>query len=366
MKEWSDPIVHSNFKVIFYLDTNILSYLVDKTFSGLNTCFEFLSSTKLVELKSSRYVIFEFVSIRKREHYLRKILEINKSPESGTVNLSSLLLYKEDLKNKDVDFKTAMAEISKKIFENELDIIVNQYKIDYEESEIHSELWRPTFDLLLISRISREDSLVTLSSAFPLALKKEEEIYILTNDKRFVEAYTDEDLSVEINGVFNKYDIKKPQLINIVEVSCNGSTVNLTRQEDDPRSLPLLKNKIVDCILKKNSANFLGNTITVPRLAPANVICFELLSNTILNDNQYLVFVGKELDFVYTTRIKVTGYLDNMQPLTYPFSNQENKKLSFSLHHVSEDGNQINVPDEIMNALREKGNWMFIHPDSVE
>jgi hypothetical protein len=364
MKEWSDPVIHNNFKVTFYLDTNILSFLVDKTFSGLNNCFEFLSATQFVALKSSRYVIFEYISIRKREHYLRKILELNTNPESGTVNLSSLLLYKEGLRSKGVDFKSAMVEISKKIIEVELDIIVNQFKIDYEESEIHSELWRPTFDLLLVSRISREDSLVTLSSAFPLPLKKEDDIHILTNDERFVKDYMDNDLSEEIDGVFTKYDIKKPQLMHISDISCNGSNVNLTRKEDDPRSLTTLKDKVIDCILAKNSTNLIGKTIPVPKKAPTNVICFELPANAILKDNQFLVFVGKDLDFIYTTRIKVTGYLDNMQPLTYPYSSNGNKKLSFSLFDIAEDGKQLDVSEEIINKIRESGNMLFMHPDA--
>jgi hypothetical protein len=320
MKDWSDPIVHTNFKVTFYLDTNILSYLVDKTFSGLNDCFGFLSATQLVELKSSRYVIFEYVSIRKREHYLRKILEKNTSPGSGTVNLSSLLLYKEDLRSKDVDFKSAMIEITKKIMEEELDMIVNQFKIDYEESDVHSELWRPTFDLHLTSRITREDSLVTLSSSYPLALKKEDGIHILTNDERFVKAYTDNDLLTEINGVFDKYDIKKPDLINIVDVSCNGSNVNLTRREDDHRCVGLMQEKVMECILQKNTTNFIGKTIPVPKKAPANTVCFELPANTELRENQYLVFIGKELDFIYTSRVKITSYLDNMVAITYPYT----------------------------------------------
>lgn len=364
MKAWSDPVVHNNFKVIFYLDTNILSYLVDKTFSGLNDCLDFLSSTDLVELKSSRYVIFEYVGIRKREHYLRKIVESNTNPVTGTVNLSSLLLYKEDLRSKDVEFKTAMAEISKKIIEEELEIIVNQHKIEYEDSEVHSELWRPTFDLHLTSRITREDSLVTLSSAFPLALKKEDDIHILTNDERFVKAYTDTDLSEEIDGVFDKYDIKKPQLLNIVNITCNGSSVNLTRKEDDHRCLNVLKEKVIESILNKNLTNFIGRTIVVPKKAPSNVVCFQLETNVNLKDQQYLVFVGKEMDFVYTTRVKIAEFLDNMQPLILPFTSGENKNIAFSLSDMLDDNTLAEIPKETMENLREAGNYIFMHPDS--
>lgn len=364
MRTWSDPVVHNNFKVIFYLDTNILSYLVDKTFSGLNDCLAFLSSTDFVELKSSRYVIFEYISIRKREHYLRKIVESNTNPVTGTVNLSSLLLYKEDLRSQDVEFKTTMAEIGKKIIEEELEIIVNQHKIQYEDSEVHSELWRPTFDLHLTSRISREDSLVTLSSAFPLALKKEENIHILTNDNKFVDAYTDIDLSEEIGGVFDKYDIKKPELINIVKITCNGSTVNLTRKEDDHRCLNVLKEKVIESILNKNLTNFIGRTIAVPKKAPANVICFLLQANVSLRDQQYLVIIGKEMDFAYTTRVKVTEFLDNMQPLALPFNSEENKNISFSLTDMLDDGTLSEISQDTMDSLRQPGNYIFMHPDS--
>ncbi|MDB5136472.1 MAG: hypothetical protein JWP37_3075, partial [Mucilaginibacter sp.] len=69
-------------------------------------------------------------------------------------------------------------------------------------------------------------------------------------------------------------------------------------------------------------------------------------------------------DFVYTTRIKVTGYLDNMQPITYPYSSNENKKLSFSLFDVAEDGKQLDVSEEIIKKIIESGNMLFMHPDA--
>jgi hypothetical protein len=164
--------------------------------------------------------------------------------------------------------------------------------------------------------------------------------------------------------VFTKYDIKKPQLMHISDISCNGSKVNLTRKEDDNRSLITLKDKVIDCILTKNSINLIGKTIAVPKKAPTNTICFELPANAVLKDNQFLVFVGKDLDFIYTTRVKVSGYLDNMQPLTYPYSTNENKKLAFSLLDVGEDGKQTDVPQEIIKKITETGNMLFMHPDS--
>jgi len=365
MENWSDSSIHSNFKISFYLDTNILSYLVDKSFSGLNICFKFLTECHLVELKSSRYVIFEFVGIRKREHFLRKILETT-NPDCQKVNLSSLLLYKEGFRSQHVDFKFAMNEIKETILNNELKEIVLDYKIDYESNEIHSGIWKPTFDLLFSSRLSKEDTLVTISSISQSKFEQKDCCYILTNDKDFEKDFSEIEQLTEINNAFQCNNLCKPEIIHIEKLTCNGSTVNLTRKDDDNRSIVLIKEKVIECILKKNQKYFIGNTITVPKKAPANVICFELPSNTILNQNRYLIFIGKYLDFVYTLNVHIDDYRDNMQQLTYPFISQENKRLSFLLNEIQdEQGTKKKVPNEIINKLREPGNWIFIHPDSI-
>ena len=191
MENWSDEPV-DQFRIKFFLDTNILAYLIDGTYTGLTNTIEFLKKCEFANLVSSNYVIFELVGIRKREHYLREVLT-KSTVAGGTVNISSLLKYKDDFDAPGVKFIDVKSSIKSNV-EAELQKIVNDFGIIYEDNLLHNKLLQPTFDINLLTKVSKEDSLVLASSIWPDELTKESFVCLVSNDKDFVAGCEEFDL----------------------------------------------------------------------------------------------------------------------------------------------------------------------------
>ena len=186
MENWSDQPVNE-FKIKFFLDTNILSFVLDNTYSGVTSTIQILGQSDFVDLVSSRFVIFELAGIRKREHYLREIVKAQGG--TGTLNMSSLLKYKDGFNAPEVEFSSIMAQIKQQV-EQEIQTIINIHYIDYKGNVLHDELLEPTVEICLSSKISKEDSLVLISSLLPEKQKPEVAISLITKDKQFSEAYS--------------------------------------------------------------------------------------------------------------------------------------------------------------------------------
>lgn len=364
MENWSEKTIHANFKANFFLDTNILSYLVDKTFTGLSSSVKFFVTSDFVTLSSSRFVIFEFVKIRKKEHFLRVILEKTKSKKSGKVNLSSLIKYTDNYSHNGVDYSTEGVAIKRKVWA-ELKRINTEFQVNFENNDLHSQVWKPTFDLYLSSLISGEDALVTISSIFPSAHKKETDVHLLTNDDQFEKAHTDKIYNRKIKNSYRNNDLIMPTILHIGRFTCNNSTVNLTRKSDDTRAKKLVLEKVKEIILLKNKIFYIGKTISVPVRAPQNVICFELPPNSVLYNNIHLVFIGKDLNFYYTTKSPISNFLDNMNQLDYPYRRDTPTRLAFTLQETNDDGTPVVYQVGMLDELRKSGNLVFVHPDTL-
>ncbi len=360
MEVWSDnPIDH--FRIKFYLDTNILTYLVDKSYSGLSTTIDYFKNCAFTDLVSSNYVIFEFVGVRKREHYLREVITKNTS-KGGDVNLNSLLKYKDDFDSPGVKFTDVKSSIEKQV-NDELKEIVNNYGIIYENNLLHNKLLAPTFEINLNSRISKEDSLVLVSSLWPEESTIEPYIFLISNDKEFVRGYSETDL----NEIFSKYHLQSPIVEQARAMQLNGKHyLNLTSDSEDHKLTQFLPEKVKELLIDKNKTLYLGKTIPCGKSAnfPKDVICFKLNKNTELNIGLFVTIIGKDLDFIYTTRTKIDDFWDQTPIKNYPYINPENRDISFRPYEIDESGDLIKLPDNIISKLRETDNLVFINPDS--
>lgn len=360
MEKWSDLPVRERFRIKFYLDTNILSYLIDNTYSGLTFTIDYLKNSEFVDLVSSKYVIFEFVGIRKREHYLQKVLQKSTSTSSGKVNLSSLLKYKDKFSASEVKFEDVQADI-KLAVETEVQDITNNFGIEFNANILHDSLLNPTFEVNLSSRISREDSLVLISAVWSDLATKEDFVLIASNDQDFIESYNE----VSLNQVFTNHGLTPPLVEHLRDIRINGgSKVNLTEAKDDIKLPNFLPTKLNELIIEKNKALFLGKTIHCGNGAgfPTNVVCFNLPENTELNTNLYLTIIGKDLDFIYSTKLPVTDFFDQVSIANYPLRKSVPTNISFK---PMEDigGVPTPIPLDIVRRLRETGNLIFINPD---
>jgi hypothetical protein len=363
MEPWSDLPVRSRFRIKFYLDTNILAYLVDNTYSGLTQTINYLKDSEFADLVSSKYVIFEFVGIRKREHYLQKVLDKSKSGVSGRVNISSLLKYKDNFNAPEVKFEDVQADI-KTTIEAELESITNNFGIDYSANILHDSLLNPTFDINLSSKVSKEDSLVLTSSVWTDATTKESFVVLASNDQQFFESYEPSLL----NPVFASHGLTPPLIEHLRDIKLgSGTKVNLTDSNDDAKLTTFLPSKLIALILAKNQSLFLGETF-LPAGAgfPTDAICFKLQPNTLLKNNIYLTIIGKNLEFIYSVKCPVADFFYNsLTPIaTYPFTNATEVNVAFTPKDNA-TGTLLSLDAAIISRLREDGNLIFINPDGM-
>lgn len=361
METWSDLPVRERFRIKFYLDTNILSYLVDNTYSGLTWTMDYLKNSEFADLVSSKYVIFEFVGIRKREHYLQKVLQKSTSA-AGKVNISSLLRYKDNFNAPEVKFEDVLADI-KLTVETEVEDIITKFGIDYSVNILHDNLLSPTFEINLSSRVSKEDSLVLTSAVWSDATIKEKYVLIASNDQQFIESYD----TVLLNPVFAKHGLTPPIVEHLRDIKLQaGTKVNLTDATDDDQLPTFFPSKLKELIISKNKSLFLGKTVPCGNGAgfPTDLVCFSLNPDTTLSNDIYLTIIGRELDFIYSTKLPILSFWNQTEITVYPFQDASAINISFRPMDNSTSGT-LPLPEATINRLRETGNLIFINPDGI-
>jgi predicted nucleic acid-binding protein len=360
MKTWSDESIHPDFTVKIFLDTNILAYLVDETFPALQNYLDLCKQMPFVDLVSSKFVVFEFIEIRKREHYLRKSVSSLKKNAKGEINFSSLLKYHKGYDGL-VKFEDVIADIRKDI-KSELEKILRDFGIQYEYSIIHDDQLPATFEICLTSKISNQDALVLVSSALPQPSTTSRNVQLLTNDKDFKDWYNEGSL----DGVFTSNNINRPEVQAVKDLkSFSGTAVNLVVEQTEE----VLKAHLIDFILNalKRNKNFIGETF-MPKALPASIVCFKMNRSTQAFENAYITILSKNLDFIYTSKRPISQLWNNGVPVTKDFVSPgegDRINMAFKLVTVNDENEQVDVEGLIIDALRSDGNLVFIHPDSI-
>lgn len=360
MEQWSDQPLGS-FRVKFFLDTNILSYLVCNTYSGLDTAISILKNSPFADLVSSKYVIFEFIDVRKKTLYLAEVNRL--TGKNQTLDPNVIVRYKEHFEKPQVDFH-AIKEAIKNQIEEELRIIIQDLEIVCDENILHDGLLAPTKEINLFSKVSREDSLISVSSVWQEVSTKENFLVLLTRDKPFVDSFKE----IDLQFIFDNYDLTSPTVEYVESMQLGGAYhLNLTDPNHDAQIPEYLKNKIKELIIKRNQQYFLGKTIPCGQGAgfPTNVVCFTLIANRPLANNLYLTIIGKDLDFVYSTKLPISSFWNQTEILAYPFQNAAETNISFRPMDNA-TGVALPLADNIVNKLRETGNLVFINPDGIE
>lgn len=362
MKAWSDSPIHPCFTTKFFVDTNILVYLVDNSYQSLTDFIELSKESEFIELVSSKYVIFEFVGVRKKEHYLRKVASVSPKSIKGEINFSSLLKYVKVFENPGVDFNSVMPNIKLDV-EAEVEMIASDNKINFEYSTIHGAQLNPTFELCLSTKISNQDSLVFISAILPQPDEFSTGLQLLTNDKEFVKFYSE----ANIEHIFSTHNISKPDVIGIDKIiGKKNKSINLTEENSKENLASHLNENIIRLIMEKNKLLYLGTTFPPSNNNfPENIICFKFKANTIAPRGIYISILSKNLDFLYTSRKKIDALHHNNKELPIGFISSNTKiNVSFRIVDIDINGDEIPVSMEIITALRSEGNFVFIHPDS--
>lgn len=353
MEIWSHSPV-KEFKTTLFIDTNILCYLVDSTYPSLNRFIEVINQSPLIDLISSEYVLLEFVGVRKKEHYLREA--VTQTQAIGKrINMSSMLRDYDRYSLREMDFYALLPNIKNNV-DTERDNISSNFGINFN-CGFHQDLFTPTCDLCLSTKISREDSLVLISSIMPKLGETNNNVILLTNDTYFKKWYAE----TNIDHIFDSYCIPKPEIHGISNID-GERVLNLCETVDDEQI-----EKQVICylnkILKRRSADFYIGTTFLPTGSglPNDCLCFEAIFDKSIANNLYLTIIGKNLDFIYNTEKSISFWSNGKEIPNEGFvASEGNSYLSFRIQ--IDDTNQDKA--SILAKLKEEGNLIFIHPDN--
>lgn len=353
----------SGFIIKIAIDTQILAYLVDKSYPKLNLFFECLKECPFVDITCSRFATYEFAGIRKYEHYLRAIHDKSNST-GGTMNFSSVLKYKNDWSAKELPYQDIFGDIKKKV-EDDLKKANDDFGITYNEG-LHDELWGPQQDLVLSSKISKEDSLVLLSSMLPRIGEKEDYLVFLTNDDQFHKSFCGSLKMDSIDQVFEKYGLDKPHVIKIDSLKgpISKSQFNLIAEENTEDEIrEFAKKFILEHIKNKNLGTFLGKVKPCPNSKKGELLCFGL-ERPSLENNIYISILSPNLEFLYNHPVKLVDFFSINQIENYPYIPDDtvNTSKNISVKFVDDHGNFLEEAE--WNKLTEPGNLIFLHPDS--
>lgn len=362
MEPWSDSPIHPSFTIKFFIDTNILVYLVDNTFQSLTDFIDLAKDLRFVELVSSKYVIFEFTGVRKREHYLRKVVSESKLSIKGEINFSSLLNYQNKFEAPEVSFDNIINKIKSDVETELLDISTN-YKINYNYSTLHDDQLHPTSQICLSTKLANQDCLVLVSGVMPQPGMANGDLQILTNDGDFVRFYAEADANLD--SLFKGYKVQKPQILAINSVFPG---LNLKQEINKINLENHLVTAILKLIVEKNKNNYLGKTIQPDSQSfPKDVIAFKINLNMPVPENFYITIISKSLKFIYTTKKKIGKLQHNGSEVNkgHIFTDDSKNKVAFKAIDIdSATGKDLAIDQTIIAQLREEGNLVFIHPDS--
>lgn len=347
------------------LDTNILSYLLDNTYPNLNKFLKTLKDSGLVDLFCPQFVIYELIEIRKLEHYIRKVH--NKTTAAGgMMNFSSVLKYRKDWSAAELDYGEIFEDIIT-LVEGDIQEIYDDYGIDYNDASIHKELWKPHQELVLSSKISKEDSLVLLSSVYPEIGKIEHYVVFLTNDEKFYKGYagTGKDKIEKLNEVFTNNNIPQPTVLKINDIilpisKTKYDVIKDTKTDEEIRQF--VNNFIFEHFQIKNAKFLLGNIIPCECKDKKDMFCFHLKADE-LNKEIYFSILTKELSVINIPRTS-SNFWAYGEIKHYPYiPNQDERCRKISIKLLDDGGNSL-LTEEKLNKIMVSENLVFIHPDT--
>ena len=344
--------VDDKFKVDIFLDTNILVDYVLGTKPVLKHSIDYLKDKKSVRLHSSHYVEFELSEILKicffgysvLGHYPNKQEKSQIKSNNWTIN--------------GVNYTQEMNEISERV-NHEMFNLKTTFNQLFDDHVLHEGLIEPTCDLFLKSNISREDSLVTISSVYPKSDVVLDYVALLSNDSQFCSAITNNEEIID--NVMSPKGLKRPDILDTKQLCCDSITshFNISEMSYDNQTIEHFWDmKILELAKRKNKEAFVGITYEFgkPNDISGECVYFNLQDTNTLSDTNSLLFFTNDAEETISIKLKTrTGNLEfwnGGHSVTLPNDNVNDLRYSFKpLKGMLE-------PDEL-KKLREPGNLVF-------
>lgn len=358
MKSWSQDCL-GKMKAVLFLDTNILSYLVDETYPLLTRMISDFRDTCVIDLISSEYCQLEFVGIRKREHYLRSVIK-KASEDYKTINCSSLLKYHNQFECREIDFHTILPDIRSAVNED-IKRIVRDFDISFT-CKIHSDLFLPISEICLHSKISKEDSFVIISSVNPQPNRYNPVCFVLTHDRDFNKWHTQ--AQAELSQIYQAHQLPEPIMIhqnNAFGINLDSTTYDFTT----------IKENFMEQFIAKNDAFYLGRTIE-PKgdNAPHGMFALHIATQNPILTNKYITIIGKDLDFCITTPTPIRLFHRNSEIENGFVFKQVGEDIVTGIFLQESPANEKLFTDEeymdILVQIQSEGNYVFYHCDTFE
>lgn len=334
-------IVDDKFKVDFFLDTNILVDYVQGENQLLVQSLDYLADCPFVTLRSSHYVEFEFVEVRKRNEFFKYVH--GSYPQKTKGDLSCVKNYgSRDWIDSDVDYLTCKDIIQSRIEQN-LDLLKNKLKIDFDDHVLHENLVKTTCKIVLQTKISREDSMVLVSCMYPSPTDRLLYCVILTNDKQYHDAYTNSKERIDV--LLDQDEICSPNFFCLKDVP--------DQKLNNEQNIAEYWNKIIlSFIIDKNVNDFVGHTIkpNAKSIAEGH-IWFDVEDEAkTLYGSDGLVYILKDLsDYQYLVNCN-KYYGDKGLCTELPFTITGDTR--FSLKHES-------IETSVLNQIQNKRYYVF-------
>lgn len=351
MEKWSAQL--EKFRINFFLDTNILCYLIDNTYPALTSFITELKDMPVVQLYSSQYVMAELLEVRKKENYFHEVW--NRAQKDGRfINISSFIKFNKKYEIPDYEYEGDLALTVKKLVNKDIEKVTHDFAISFENN-FNERLLTPMKGICLSTKISREDSLVLVSSVFKSSTEEvSEKVILLTGDKDFYDwASSSKD---EISSVFEGG--RTPWVEHFASLGSSltdhtGWPQSLKVENDNIKGLAV--RYVISCLMETYKNSYIGKVIIRKcEGAPNNLIAVKS-EVKLEKQDLYLVILSKTLSFIFCPEPKSILYHCG-EPLKLPFEPVDgNNIVTFTCDNNNE---------AVFNTVNSEGNLVFIHPEN--
>ena len=344
--------VIDKFKIDIFLDTNILVDYVLGTKPILRHSIDYLNNKRSVRLRSSHYVEFELAEVLKIKYFGYSVL----GHWPNKTEKSQIRSGKWNINN--TDYSQKMQEVSTKVTQSMM-MLKSSFDRLFDDHVLHKGLIEPTCDLFLHSKISREDSLVAVSSVLPKNEDPLDFVALFSNDSQFCSAVIQ--YNATINSILSSKGLREPVVVNAKQLSCSSmkSHFNMNRDNYDNTTIEEFWDKlIIDFIKLKNRDTYIGETYTFgrPNTISGECIYFNLQNTSTLNDTNSILFFTNDAEETISLKLKTRNggleFWNGGHKVILPNDNINDPRYSFK----PLDG--MLEPDEL-EKLRESGNLVF-------